>query len=340
MITAIQKGSLYCSVAPVNPSEEYIFSTLTPHIKEDTVTDMFNAVYVSVTQSLSLLKSFDTNLIDQRASLFSSVFNYLCTRVEGNSLTTQCMNGLHSTLEKELLKKHVTLRQERFTPEFIATLLVFYDLCKVNSMEQAFKDVLYDVFKYAGEFPFYVVYALWRHDRNAFVETSLFDTIINNIIGATVTSHRDELTSFHDIVEFYDANGGAWDAKLSEIEASALQCVINSESFSPESRAVYMIAGKSIVLLYIYRGGAYAIQSLIENGLLERIDDATADSEYRLFLVCLICRIGWVDSRVVWCAESGLFGKEWLRIKEVILSLNVITDEMKLDYRSLFAYSV
>lgn len=275
----------------ITSSEEYIFSTLTPHIREDTITDVFNAVFVSVTQSLSLLKTFDANLIDQRASLFSSVFNYLCTRVEGTSLATQCMSGLQSTLEKELLKKHVTLRQERFTPEFIATLLVVYDLCKVNRTEQVFKDLLYDVFKYAGEFPFYVVYSLWRHDRDAFVETSLFDTIISNIIGATVTSHRDELTSFHDIVEFYDTSGGAWDVKLSEIEASALQCVINPELFSPESKAMYTIAGKSIVLLYIYRGGAYAIQSMIENGLLERIDDVAADPEYRLFLVCVICRV-------------------------------------------------
>lgn len=276
---------------PVTSSEEYIFSTLTPHIKEDTIDDVFNAVFISVMQSLSLLKSFDANLIDQRASLFSSVFNYLCTRVEGNTLTLQCVNKLMSTLEKELLKKHVTLRQERFTPEFIATLLIVYDLCKVNDMEQVFKDVLYDVFKYAGEFPFHVVYALWRHDRNAFVERSLFDTIINNIIGATVTSHREELTSFHDIVEFFDANGGAWEAKLSEIEASALQCLVNPELFSSQSTPMYIIAAKSVVLLYIYRGGVYAIQSMIENGLLERIDDVATNSEYRQFLVCVICGV-------------------------------------------------
>ena len=54
---------------------------------------------------------------------------------------------------------------------------------------------------------------------------------------------------------------------------------------------MYIIAAKSVVLLYIYQGGVYAIQSMIENGLLERIDNVATNSEYRQFLVCVICGV-------------------------------------------------
>ena len=93
------------------------------------------------------------------------------------------------------------------------------------------------------------------------------------------------------MVEWYVGLDGHWDEKLSEIEASALQCILNTEAFTQENVDVFTIAGKSLVLLYIYRGGAYAIQSLNANGILERIDDSSLNSKYRLFLLYIICFI-------------------------------------------------
>ena len=59
-------------------------------------------------------------------------------------------------------------------------------------MEDPFKQTIYAIFKMAGEFPLQVVYTLWKHDQDVYAEMSLYDTIINSIIGYTFTTHADE----------------------------------------------------------------------------------------------------------------------------------------------------
>lgn len=312
--------------------------TLGPHITNENVQVVYNAVYMAMLQSVSLLKEYDTPSIEQRASLFSALLNYLLTRFESFQFTETRFASLKQQLDSEIFVKHINIRKERFSPSFIAILLILYDLCKINHMEDPFKQIIYSIFKMSGEFPLQVVYTLWKHDHDVFAETSLYDTIINNIIGYIFTTNRDKLQPYHDMVEWYSSINASWDEKLSEIEASALQCVLNTEAFTQENVDVFTVAGKSLALLYVYRGGVYAIQSLKVNGILERIDDSAFDSKYRLFLVYIICSVLFYLSFVVWCAESSLFGAEWYSIRDVILSLNLITDEVRQEFLTLFAY--
>ena len=288
---AIQKSNMFSCYSPFIPREEYLYLTLGPHITNENIQIVYNVMYAAMLQSVSLLKEYDVPSIEQRASLFSALLNYLLTRFESFQFSEMCFPSLKEQLDSEIFVKHINIRKERFSPPFIAILLIFYDLCRINHMEDPFKQTIYAIFKMAGEFPLQVVYTLWKHDQDVYAEMSLYDTIINSIIGYTFTTHADELHSYHDMVEWYVGLDGHWDEKLSEIEASALQCILNTEAFTQENVDVFTIAGKSLVLLYIYRGGAYAIQSLNANGILERIDDSSLNSKYRLFLWYIICFI-------------------------------------------------
>ena len=80
-----------------------------------------------------------------------------------------------------------------------------------------------------------------------------------------------------------------WLSELERLETSSLQIVLDSDGYSME-RGDVIEAGRVLVLLYVYRGGVYAINSLIENGLLESVENSQYSVEYRTFLLYLICK--------------------------------------------------
>ena len=112
---------------------------------------------------------------------------------------------------------------------------------------------------------------------------------MNAIIGITLQSNRSDLQNYSDIVDAFQNRNIAWEDKLIEIETSALQCVINSDAFTEDILGIYVTAGKCISLLYVYHGGAYAVESLVDNRIIEMIEDTKLNTVYRLLLLRIIC---------------------------------------------------
>lgn len=242
----------------------------------------------AITQSVNLIKTFDYEPIEQRVSLFVSLLNYLCTLIENKPLIDDCLADLESSIRSVILKNAAFSKKDRFNPPFIVTLLLYYDLCKIFNCLEPFKELLYLLFSRAGAFPLHAVYLLWKHDRDVFIEMSLYDSIINCIIGSTLKEDVEELQPFNDLVEYFQSLNVNWEEKLVQIETSSLQCIANHEAFTMENLNLFTIAGKSLSLIYVYRGGMYAVQSLTENKIIESIESQMLDEKYRLFLTYII----------------------------------------------------
>lgn len=93
------------------------------------------------------------------------------------------------------------------------------------------------------------------------------------------------------MVAHYAGVSGAWEERVTEIEQEVLQCVLDEEDYAQE-KAQYVVAGKCLVLLYVYKGGQYAVESLVNNGIVQRIDDKQFAPDYRTFLLYLVCAGG------------------------------------------------
>ena len=271
--------------------EEYFYISLSYHLDEENVSIVFSSLLAAMFQSINLFKTYDFDPIEQRVSLYTSILNYICTRIEKKPLVGECMNALETKLRTTILDNMVLATESRFSPSFSAIMMIYYDLCKIFNHLELFKEMLYILFMRAGEFPIHTVYLLWRHDHNVFAEISLYDSIINCIIGNTLQNNLNDLQRFYDFTEYYHALNGNWEKKLIEIETSSLQCVINSDEFTTDRINLYTIAGKCLSLIYVYKGGEYAVQSLLENKIIERMDCSALDEKYRLFLVYLLCKL-------------------------------------------------
>lgn len=127
---AIQKSNMFSCYSPFIPREEYLYLTLGPHITNENIQIVYNVMYAAMLQSVSLLKEYDVPSIEQRASLFSALLNYLLTRFESFQFSEMCFPSLKEQLDSEIFVKHINIRKERFSPPFIAILLIFYDLCQ------------------------------------------------------------------------------------------------------------------------------------------------------------------------------------------------------------------
>ena len=271
--------------------EEYFYISLSYHLDEDNVSIVFSSLLAAMFQSISLFKNYDFEPIEQRVSLYTTILNYICTRIEKKPLVEECMNTLETKLRATILDNMVLATENRFSPSFSATMMIYYDLCKIFNHLELFKEILYILFMRAGEFPIHTIYLLWRHDHNVFAEISLYDSIINCIIGNTLQKNLNDLQPFYDLTEYYQALNANWEETLVGIETSSLQCVINSEEFTTDKINLYTIAGKCLSLIYVYRGGEYAVQSLLENKIIERMDCLDLDEKYRLYLVYLLCKL-------------------------------------------------
>lgn len=273
--------------------EELIYITLSPRFTEDNILQVIDCVYTAMQQSLSLLKSFDMTDLFKRVELFSSLLFYLTTRFPASSSTDYCLQKLQEELLSELQQTYSHLKYDRFPPAYIGLVLVYLNLCRYLDAVELFKLLLYNIMIKAGEFPSRMVYFLYRHDPAVFQEQSLCDTAIVTIIGETLSFHSKQLQEYKDLLFYFDGMQRDWTAELEQLETSALQLVLDSERYEAEN-AVVIEAGRVLVLLYVYRGGVYAINSLIGNGILESVENADLSSNYRTFLLYLIC-MDWLS---------------------------------------------
>lgn len=248
-------------------------------------------IHTAMLQSFSLLTSFDPEPLFQRVDLFASIQYFLVTRYSSPSLIDLCMNRLQDVLQLELKKSFSRSALGRFPPWYVATVLVYYDLCRRFDCVELFKSVLFTILLKAGEFPLYLLGALFQFDAAAFSETTTCDVLVNAIIGSVLHSIADPPAVVASMVAHYAGVSGAWEERVTEIEQEVLQCVLDEEDYAQE-KVQYVVAGKCLVLLYVYKGGQYAVESLVNNGIVQRIDDKQFAPDYRTFLLYLVCAGG------------------------------------------------
>lgn len=270
------------------PREEYIYIVLEPALVETKCKTVSKDIHTAMLQTFSLLTSFDTEPLFQRVELFVSIQYFLVTRHPSPSLIDLCMNRLQDTLQAELKKSFSRSAFGRFPPWYVATVLVYYDLCRRFDCVELFKSVLFTIMLKAGEFPLYLLSVLFQFDPAAFSEITTCDLLMNAIIGSVLHSISNPPAIATDMVAHYANISSTWEDRVTEIEQEVLQCVLDEEDYSQEN-AQYVIAGRCLVLLYVYKGGQYAVESLVNNGIIQRIDDKKFHADYRTFLVYLVC---------------------------------------------------
>ncbi|OAO18137.1 hypothetical protein AV274_0121 [Blastocystis sp. ATCC 50177/Nand II] len=308
-----------------NNLEEYIYIVLEPALIETKCKAVSKDIHTAMLQSFSLLTSFDPEPLFQRVDLFASIQYFLVTRYSSPSLIDLCMNRLQDVLQLELKKSFSRSALGRFPPWYVATVLVYYDLCRRFDCVELFKSVLFTILLKAGEFPLYLLGALFQFDAAAFSETTTCDVLVNAIIGSVLHSIADPPAVVASMVAHYAGVSGAWEERVTEIEQEVLQCVLDEEDYAQE-KAQYVVAGKCLVLLYVYKGGQYAVESLVNNGIVQRIDDKQFAPDYRTFLLYL----------VLWIAETNLFGGEWAQIRRGLVKVDVCTSAIQEEFAFLF----
>lgn len=310
--------------------------SLAPKYTVENIQVVIQVLFIAMKKSLSLLKSFDSTEIMKRVDLFSSLLFYLSTRFLDSEIADYCLQSIQEELMKELQLSYSFVKHERFSPSFIALFLIYDDLCKYFNANEMFKLMIYNIFTKAGEFPLQIVSFLYQHDASTFQELSLIDCIINCIIGETFALNHSQLQEFSSVISFFQNMNRDWTKELQEVETTCLQTIIDNTHYSLEEGR-YIEAGRALVLIYAYRGGVYAINSLLSNGIIHNIENSELTEDYRRYLVYLICMNYMIDSLyIVWNAEIELFGNEWIRIKEVLESTNLLTDSIKHEFQSLF----
>lgn len=262
--------------------------TLAPRFTEDNIHLVFEALYTAIHQSLSLLKSFDEAEITKRVEIFSSLLFFISTRFPDTSILDKCLQKIQEDLLNELDQTHISTRTDRFSFSFLGLFLIFYDLCRYFDVIEMFKPLLYNVFIKAGEFPLRLIYLLYKHDPSAFQEQSICDSVINCIIGETLSLHTKNLQEYHELIFYFNSLKRDFTKELESYESSSLQFVLDSEQYSMDNTS-FIEAGRTLVLLYVYRGGIYAINSLIGNGILQNVENSQLSSDYRIFLIYLLC---------------------------------------------------
>lgn len=268
--------------------EELFMFTLAPRFTEDNIHLVFEALYTAMHQSLSLLKSFDETEITKRVEIFSSLLFFISSRFPESSILDNCLQKIQEELLNELNQTHVSIKTDRFSNSYLALVIIYYDLCRYFDVLEMFKPLLYNVFIKAGEFPLRLIYLLYKHDPAAFREESMCDSVINCIIGETLSLHSKQLQDYHELVLYFSSMKRDFTTELESFESSSLQFILDSEQYSLENPS-FIEAGRTLVLLYVYRGGIYAINSLIGNGILQNVENSQLSSDYRVFLIYLLC---------------------------------------------------
>lgn len=238
-------------------------------------------------QSFSLLKTYEMAPMNQKVLLFSSLLFFVITRFPDLELENTCLERLQEELNAELGQSFVHSKFDRFSPAFLATFLVLFDLCADFDVLPLFKLSLYAAFSRSGVFPLQLVNALFLHSRRSLERLSDCDEAIRCIVGATLQSGEVDAPEFAALVAFFRAQGEDWEARLGALEREALECVVEEAGYAAQSEK-YVMAGRTLVLLYVWRGGKYAVRSLVENGIVERLADAALPREYRTFLLYLL----------------------------------------------------
>ena len=113
--------------------------------------------------------------------------------------------------------------------------------------------------------------------------------VINCIIGETLSTNEVTSVEFEDLCRNFNDPKEDWKSRLNELENNSLQCIVNDDGYSTEDPK-YVIAGRCLILFYVYRGGKYAVRSLGENGIIEKVEDVSLSKDYRTFLLYIICR--------------------------------------------------
>lgn len=271
--------------------EELILITLSPRLSEDNVNLVMDTLYIAMQQSLSLLKSFESTEIFKRVDLFSSLLFFISTRFTEAKTVDLCLQKIQEALLNELHHSYGGVKNDRFPPSYIGLLLIYYDLCRYFDVIEMFKFIFYNIFIKAGEFPIRIVYFLYMHDATAFQEQSTCDSVILSIIGETLSSHSNQLQDYNDLIHYFGSMNRSWTLELESLEASSLQYILDYEHYSTENPQ-YIEAGRVLVLLYVYRGGLYAVNSLISNGIIQHVENHEISSPYRTFLIYLLCKNG------------------------------------------------
>lgn len=239
-------------------------------------------------QSFSLLKTYEMAPMHQKVLLFSSLLYFVITRFPDLELENTCLEHLQEELNAELGQSFAHSKFDRFSPAFLATFLVLFDLCAFFDALPLFKLSLYAAFSRSGVFPLQLVNALFLHSRRTLERLSDCDEAIRCIIGATLQRGAVEAPEFAELVAFFGEQGEAWEERLGELEREALECVVDGAGYG-EDNAKYVMAGRCLVLLYVWRGGKYAVRSLVENGIVEGVENEALGREYRTFLLYLLC---------------------------------------------------
>lgn len=242
-------------------------------------------------QSFSLLKTYEMAPMNQKVLLFSSLLFFVITRFPDLELENTALERLQEELNAELGQTFVHSKFDRFSPAFLATFLVLFDLCEDFDVLPLFKLSLYAAFSRSGVFPLQLVNALFLHSRRTLERLSDCDEVIRCIIGATLQNGAVDAPEFAELVSFFGEQGEAWEERLSGLERDSLLCVVDESGYEGE-REKYVMAGRCLVLLYVWRGGKYAVRSLVENGIVERVENDALSKEYRTFLLYLLCGNG------------------------------------------------
>ena len=269
--------------------EEFIYITLQPRFTSENIQNVLLALLASMQQSFSLLKTYEIDSMNQKVSLFSSLLFFIVTRFPEVSLENTCLDWLQSEINAELAQSYSHSKFDRFSPSFIASFLVIFDLCMNFDSLQLFKLSLYSVFTRCGTFPLHLVNALFLHNRHALDQLSDCDVVINCIIGETLSTNEVTSVEFEDLCRNFNDPKEDWKSRLNELENNSLQCIVNDDGYSTEDPK-YVIAGRCLILFYVYRGGKYAVRSLVENGIIEKVEDVSLSKDYRTFLLYIICR--------------------------------------------------
>ena len=252
--------------------EELLMISLAPKYTAENIQLVVQVLFTAMKKSLSLLKSFDSTEIMKRVDLFSSLLFYLSTRFLDSEIADYCLQSIQEELMKELQLSYSYVKHDRFSPSFIALFLIYDDLCKYFNANEMFKLMIYNIFTKAGEFPIQIISFLYQHDASTFQELSLIDCIVNCIIGETFTLNHSQLQEFSNVVSFFQNMNRDWSKELQEVETTCLQTVIDNQHYSLEEGR-FVEAGRALVLIYAYRGGVYAINSLLSNGIIQNIEN-------------------------------------------------------------------
>ena len=272
----------------IDGSEELFYISLQPRFSPVTIPAVLSALLSCMQQSFSLLKTYEMAPMNQKVLLFSSLLYFVITRFPDLELENTCLEHLQEELNAELGQSFAHSKFDRFSPAFLATFLVLFDLCAFFDALPLFKLSLYAAFSRSGVFPLQLVNALFLHSRRTLERLSDCDEAIRCIIGATLQRGAVEAPEFAELVAFFGEQGEAWEERLGELEREALECVVDGAGYG-EDNAKYVMAGRCLVLLYVWRGGKYAVRSLVENGIVEGVENEALSREYRTFLLYLLC---------------------------------------------------